>query len=196
GLYLDDNAVAPATAREVAAIIEQGGGRPIDGGIVGPPPTRPGTTRLHVSGAETEPVAALFAATDLKVVAIGPEIGAASALKMCYAAYTKGTLALLIAIRALASAEGVDEALVEEWAVSQPGLADRSLDAVSRSAGKAWRYVGEMREIASSFEARGLPGGFHRGAADLYEALAPFKDAEVTPDLAEVVDQLLSAQSA
>jgi 3-hydroxyisobutyrate dehydrogenase-like beta-hydroxyacid dehydrogenase len=196
GVYLDANAVAPATARRVASIVEEGGGRAIDGGIVGPPPERAGTTRLYVSGKETDRAEELFAGTALDVVAIGPRIGAASALKMSYAAYTKGSFALLIAIRAFAAAESVDEALLAEWAISQPGLADRSLSAVSRSAGKAWRYAGEMREIAASLEARGLPGGFHRAAAELYEALAPFKDAEAAPGLAEVVRQLLDSRPA
>jgi 3-hydroxyisobutyrate dehydrogenase-like beta-hydroxyacid dehydrogenase len=194
GVYLDANAVAPATARRVASIIEEAGGRAVDGGIVGPPPERAGTTRLYVSGTETDRAAELFAGTPLDVIAIGPKIGAASALKMSYAAYTKGSFALLIAIRALAAAEGVDEALLAEWAISQPGLADRSLGAVRRSAGKAWRYAGEMREIAQSFEAHGLPGGFHRAAAELYEALAPFKDAEAAPGLAEAVRQLLDTR--
>ncbi|MDP2620080.1 MAG: DUF1932 domain-containing protein [Hyphomicrobiales bacterium] len=194
GLYVDANAVAPSTVRQVASIVEQGGGRVVDGGIIGPPPTGAGMTRLYVSGTETDRVVELFAGTPLNVVAIAREVGAASALKMCYAAYTKGSAALLIAIRALAAAEGIDQTLLQEWAVSQPGLAERSQRSASRNAGKAWRYAGEMREIARSFEERGLPGGFHRGAADVYEALAPFKNAETAPGLEAAVRQLLGSR--
>src|SRR5215467_3819098 len=94
GIYVDANAVSPATAREI-------GGRFVDGGIIGPPPLEPGTTRLYLAGEEADAVAALFQRTLLEPHVISDEPGAASALKMAYAAWTKGTAAMLIAIRAL-----------------------------------------------------------------------------------------------
>lgn len=196
GLYLDANAVAPSTVRKVASIIEGSGGHTVDGGIIGPPPTRAGTTRLYVSGKQTDAIAALFAGASLEVVAIGQDVGTASAVKMCYAAYTKGSAALLIAIRALAAAEGIEQTLLQEWAVSQPDLADRSQRNSHQSAGKAWRYAGEMREISRSFEEQGLPGGFHAGAAELFEALAPFKNAEPAPGIEDLVRKLLGDRKA
>jgi 3-hydroxyisobutyrate dehydrogenase-like beta-hydroxyacid dehydrogenase len=116
--------------------------------------------------------------------------GAASALKMCYAAYTKGTAALLLAVRALAEAEGVTPTLLAEWDRSQPGLADRSQAAARGTGAKAWRFAGEMHEIADTFAAAGLPDGFHRAAAELYGRLAPLKDAPA-PDLDGVLALLL-----
>ena len=97
---------------------------------------------------------------------------------MAYAAWTKGSQALLLNIRALARAEGIEETLLAEWAGSQADLAARSERAAAGSAPKAWRWVGEMEEIADSFAAAGLPDGFHRGAAGLYERIAGFKDRE------------------
>ena len=88
GLYCDANAVSPATTREVAAVVEAGGATFVDGGIVGGPPTEPGT-RLYLSGGAAADVAALFAGTALEPVVLGSEIGAASALKMCYAGWSK-----------------------------------------------------------------------------------------------------------
>ena len=161
GIYVDANAVSPTTAREI-------GGRFVDGGIIGPPPREPGTTRLYLSGPEADTVAELFERTLLEPGVISDEPGAASALKMAYAAWTKGTAAMLIAIRALARAENVEELLLEEWRLSQPGLIERSGAAARSADRKGWRWVAEMEEIASTFAAAGLPDGFHRAAADVF----------------------------
>ena len=126
GLYLDANAVSPATAREIAEAATQGGARFVDGGIVGPPAVRPGTTQLYLSGDGAPEMAALFAGSALEAVDLEAEIGAASALKMCYAGFTKGSAALLLALRAAARAYGVEGGLLGEWARSQPGLEKRS----------------------------------------------------------------------
>ena len=106
--------------------------------------------------------------------------GAASALKMCYAAYTKGSGALLLAIRAVAQAEGVADALLDEWEISQQGLGERSELAAMGAGAKAWRFVGEMREIARTFRSAGLPGEFHDGAAEIYHRMAALRTADAT----------------
>jgi len=112
----------------------------------------------------------------MQAVIIGENPGQSSALKMCYAAWTKGSAALLLAVRGLAEAEGVTRSLLKEWAISQPGLEDRSKGAAAGTAPKAWRFVGEMEEIAATFRQAGLPDQFHLGAAALYELLREFKD--------------------
>jgi 3-hydroxyisobutyrate dehydrogenase-like beta-hydroxyacid dehydrogenase len=165
GLYVDANAVSPDTARAGAAVV---GARFVDGGIIGPPPSQPGTTRLYLSGAEAGSVAPLFGGSPLEAIVLDGGVGAASALKMTYAAWTKGTAALLVAIRATARAHGVDEDLLAEWAISQPRLADRYERAVDSSAEKGWRWVAEMREIAQTFAAAGQPDGFHLAAAEVF----------------------------
>ncbi len=169
GLYLDANAVSPATALEVAAIAEAGGAGYVDGGIIGPPPAAPGSTRLYLSGPRAAEVAALFGGTDVGARVVPPP-GTASAVKMAYASWTKGSAALLLAARALARAEGVEASLLEEWAISQPGLEKRWDGADRSAAAKGWRWVGEMEEIAAAMAAAGLPGGFHQAAAEMYRA--------------------------
>lgn len=173
GVYVDANAIAPSTAREIGALFD----RFVDGGIIGPPATQPGTTRMYVSGGEAQAIADLWAGSVLDVRVIDGGAGAASALKMAYATWTKVSGALLLDVRALAAAEGVEEALVAEWAISQPGAAERSVQTAQGVAPKAWRFVGEMEQIALAFAGAGLPDGFARGAAELYERLASFKDA-------------------
>jgi 3-hydroxyisobutyrate dehydrogenase-like beta-hydroxyacid dehydrogenase len=164
GIYVDANAVSPDTARAIAGRVP----RFVDGGIVGPPPRKPGTTRLYLSGAEAETVAELFFGGTLEPRVLSAEPGTASALKMTYAAWTKGGAALLLATLATAEAHGVGDALLAEWRTSVPEVEGR-LDSASRSAlTKGWRWVGEMEEIARTFAAGGLPSGFHEAAAEIY----------------------------
>jgi hypothetical protein len=139
-------------------------------------------------------VAELFSKSMLDARAIGSELGAASALKVAYASWTKGTDAVLLAIRAYAAYEGVDNALLEEWRISQPQLEKRCDRAAAVATPKAWRYVGEMEEIAEAFENAGLPGGFHKAAAEVCERLDAFKDrTDPAPTIAEVIDALRSS---
>ncbi len=187
GIYVDGNAVSPQTGREIGRIVEKGGATFVDGGIIGPPPRKPGTTRLYLSGEKAGAVAHLFEQGPLEAIAIDGGPGAASALKMAYAAYTKGTSALLIAIRALAMQAGVDKALLEEWGRSQPAVPARSESAARDNARKAWRFTGEMAEIAATLESVDLPGGFFHAAGEIYERLAKYKDVAGTPSAEEVI---------
>ena len=191
GIYADLNAVSPDTARAIGRVVEEAHARFIDGGIVGPPPATPGTTRLYLTGPEADQLASLFRDSAMEPIVLDGPIGAASALKVAYAAYTKGTAALLLAIRALAIREGVDAALRQEWARSQPELANRSDKALGGSVRKAWRFVGEMEENAATFAAAGLPDGFSAAAAEVYRRLNGYKDATALPPVAEIAAALV-----
>jgi 3-hydroxyisobutyrate dehydrogenase-like beta-hydroxyacid dehydrogenase len=168
GLYLDANAIAPATARRVASVIEAGGGRYVDGGIIGGPPTPTYGPRLYLSGPAAAEMGELLAGTMVDARVMSEDQTAASGVKMCFAAWTKGTSALLLGIRALAIAQGVEAPLLEEWHTSIPELDQRSLTAGQQAATKGWRWVGEMEEIAATFRSAGLPDGFHLAAADIF----------------------------
>src|SRR5713101_7625781 len=174
-VYVDANAVSPETARKVGAIVEKGGATFVDGGIIGPPARSAGSTRMYLSGPAAQQVAALFKDGPLEVIVLEGGAGAASALKVAFASYTKGTAALLLAIRAFARAEGVDAALVQEWAHTLPGLPGQCEGAVRGSARKA----------------AGLPDSFHRAAAELYRRLERYKDTDQPPSLAEATAVIL-----
>ena len=182
GTYLDANAIAPGTAREIAAMVEQGGGSYVDGGIIGAPPGPSHSPRLYLSGPSAAAVRDLFADAMVQALVISRDEAAASALKMCFAAWTKGTTALLLDVRALAIAEGVEGPLLAEWEHSLPDLAGRSLLSAQQAATKGWRWVGEMEQIAATFRAAGLPDGFHRAAAEIYAA--PDRDEVAAADAA------------
>ncbi len=172
GLYVDANAVSPGTAQEIATLITAGGGRYVDGGIIGLPPVTPGQTRLYLSGPHAQTVSELFVGSPLEARAIGGSPTAASAVKMAYAGWTKGSAALLLAVRALARAEGVEDTLLAEWALSQPSLPGRSLGSARSATAKGWRWIAEMEEISVSMTAAGLPGGFHEAAAEIFRRTA------------------------
>jgi 3-hydroxyisobutyrate dehydrogenase-like beta-hydroxyacid dehydrogenase len=177
GVYADANAISPATAREVAAIVEAGGASYVDGGIIGTPPVAPGFIRFYLSGARAGQVKQLFEGSPADVRVLGPDPAAASAMKMAYASWTKGSSALLLAARALARAEGVEDVLLAEWGISQPGLAERSAGAAGAAAAKGWRWIAEMEEIAATMAAAGLPEGFHQAAAEIYRRFPPADSA-------------------
>jgi 3-hydroxyisobutyrate dehydrogenase-like beta-hydroxyacid dehydrogenase len=196
GLYLDANAISPATVREVVAIVADGGADGVDGGIIGTPPVKPGFIRLYLSGPRAGDLRQLFDGTpvDARVVdhgGLSGVVGSASAVKMAYASWTKGSAALLLAARVLARAQGVEDVLLAEWGLSQPGLEERSGRAASSAAGKGWRWVAEMEEIAATMGAAGLPEGFHQAAAEIYRR-APH-DAEAGLDT--VLDALAAEKA-
>jgi 3-hydroxyisobutyrate dehydrogenase-like beta-hydroxyacid dehydrogenase len=179
GLYVDANAVSPGTAREGAGIVAASGAGYVDGGIIGTPPVAPGFIRLYLSGPRAGEVRELFEnspvdamVVDRGLVGGGGDVGAASAVKMAYASWTKGSAALLLAARALARAEGIEDVLLAEWGLSQPGLEARADGAARSAASKGWRWVAEMEEIAATMAAAGLPAGFHQAAAEIYRSSA------------------------
>jgi len=189
GLYADANAVSPARTRRIRDIVVNQGAEFVDGGIIGGPAWAMGCgTRLYLSGERAVEIRSYFEGTPLEAIAISEEIGAASALKMSFAAYTKGSSALLTAILAVAEKEGVRSELEQQWGESLSQQAHRG--AISNSA-KAWRFVGEMEEISDTFSDAGLPGEFHKGAAQVYTRLAGFKDATEAPDIELILKALL-----
>lgn len=188
GVYVDANAVAPETARMIESAVSGGAGF-VDGGVIGPPARQAGSTRLYLSGGRAGEIAALFDGSLLQACCLEGGPGSASALKMCYGAWTKGSAALLLAIAGLARREGVEDALRGEWGISQPDLAGLLENAARATVPKAWRFTGEMHEIAATFESNGLPDGFHRAAAEVYRRLSDFKDS-ASIDIDNALDSL------
>jgi 3-hydroxyisobutyrate dehydrogenase-like beta-hydroxyacid dehydrogenase len=180
-VFADANAISPATAREISAIVEAGGAGYVDGGIIGPPPAAAGRTRLYLSGVRAPQVRALFEGTFVDARDLGAAAGSASAVKVAYASWTKGTAALLLTTRALARAEGVEDVLLAEWAMSQPSLADASASAAKSAAAKGWRWIGEMEQIAAAMAALGLPEGFHQAAAEVYRRWPHLRQLQQAP---------------
>ena len=176
GLYIDANAVSPARVSRIGRTIESAGARFVDGSIIGLPARARGETWIYLSGPHAEKAAAYFSGGPLEVEVLEGEIGKASALKMVFAAQTKGLAALRAAVLAAADELGVLRDLERQWSRSGPPFAQVA-GSIQHVAPKAWRFVAEMEEIAATFEAAGVPGGFHRAAGEIFARLAAFKGA-------------------
>ena len=187
GLYADVNAVSPATVRQIGMRMAEAGIHFVDGGIIGLPPTQPGTTWLYLSGTEAALVAVCFAGGPLETSILGDDIGQASGLKMCFAANSKGTAALHTAILGAAQALGVRDALERQWDVYNPGFTAKSNARIRQVARKSWRFVGEMEEIAATLDDCGMPPDFHLGAAKIYARQEQFKDVGEDPPIEDIL---------
>jgi 3-hydroxyisobutyrate dehydrogenase-like beta-hydroxyacid dehydrogenase len=192
GLYLDANAISPQRAIKIGQMLEAKNVQFVDGGIIGGPAWTPKETWLYLSGEHAHEIISCFSNGPLETKIVGDEIGKASALKMCYAAYTKGSTALLSAILAAAESLGVRENLYQQWEMDEQGFSEQVNRRVVRVTAKAWRFEGEMKEIASTFQEAGLPKGFHLAAAEIYYRMANFKDAAELPPLTNVLKALLT----
>lgn len=179
-IFVDCNAIAPQTAQALEQLLNEAGTAFVDAGIIGGPP-RPDREgpHLYASGPRATDVAEL-SAYGLDVRVVGTRSGQASGLKMCYASITKGLTAL--ATEALVASRALDlqEALLAEL---QDLPIFRSLQrSVPGMPPKAYRWVGEMQEIARTFAALGLPPQMPEGAAALYAFVERTELGQETPE--------------
>jgi 3-hydroxyisobutyrate dehydrogenase-like beta-hydroxyacid dehydrogenase len=186
GLYVDANAISPGHA---AAIAELFGGNAVDGGIVGPPPRKTGTTRLYLSGERASEIASIFDGTALAPTVLDGPIGRASALKLAFAAYNKISIALAAQAGALAAAHGVLDELKELGAAELPGTPLGQLDVLPGAAARAWRWAPEMAEIADAWSAVQLAPELAIGAEQLFDRWRAHKDDDGAP-LGVLLDDL------
>jgi len=180
-LYVDCNAIAPHTVRQIETMITKAGARFVDASIIGPPPRKAGATRFYAAGPAVADFVGL-GAFGLEIIALGDQSGQASALKMCYAALTKGLTALGTELLVAAEALGVGPALAQELQGSQPLLLDLFKRQLPSMPPKARRWVGEMEEIAQTFAQIGLTPQILAGAADIYRFVGQSELAERTPE--------------
>lgn len=199
GIYVDCNAVSTETTQTTRQVLEDSGAHFVDGGIIGPPARKAGSTRLYLSGTKASAIVPLLAQGLLPGISISDKPGDASVLKMAYASYTKGHSALLLLARALASSAGIEQHLLAEWSLSQPDLEHRCNNEGAVAASKAWRFNGEMREIASTMQSASLPPQIHEGAAAVYDRLENFKyDADQAnadlPSIDSIIASMIGKQ--
>jgi 3-hydroxyisobutyrate dehydrogenase-like beta-hydroxyacid dehydrogenase len=169
GIYVDANAISPQEVENIAVILSSADIDFVDGGIIGPAARQEAVT-LYLSGESADSLALVLSCKPAKIQCIGTEVGQASALKMCYAAVSKGSSALQLASLMAASQLGVDQQLLERW--SEEGKTAPDSSALQD---KAWRFIGEMQAIADTFEAVGVTPDFHNAAKEIYTQLAEKK---------------------
>jgi len=190
-VFVDCNAVSVRTVASIAATIERAGAPFVDAGIIGGPPSERGTDGacIYASGAHARALAPL-AAYGMRVRYLDGPIGQASALKMSYAAITKGLIAIGSVAALGATRAGVVDALRTELRESQPAIApwlDRQLPTIAR---KAYRWIAEMHEIAEFLESPASGETIYRGAAQFYAHLAATNEDGNGGEAAEAIVQL------
>ena len=179
--FADCNAVSPRTTQAMADLVSGAGGRFIDASIIGGPPKPNAAPRFYVSG----PHASAMSGLDGRCIVVrdlGDEVGRASGIKMCYAALTKGSSALQYALLTVAERLGLTDELREELLFSQADTYRRMETQLPGIPSKAFRWIGEMEEIAATFEHAGVTPHFHRGAADVYRLVSRTPLADETPE--------------
>ncbi|MBM10346.1 MAG: hypothetical protein CMF69_12415 [Magnetovibrio sp.] len=179
-IYVDCNAIAPETASAIGLLVEEGGATFIDAGIIGLAPGKD-MTRFYVSGDDTSSMKALDGC-GFRVITMSGGGCQGSAIKMCYAALTKGTWTLQLALLLAAEKLGVREILPDEFANSQANDLFRMEQRLPFIPADARRWVGEMEEIAKCFKGVGVPDRFHKGAAEIFRVLAQTPFAKETRD--------------
>lgn len=180
-VYVDCNAVSPATVRSIGKMFEETGSRFVDAGIIGPPPKELGTTRFYASGTDTRKFE-MLKVYGLDVRIVGTEIGQASGLKMSYAALTKGSAALSTELLVASWRMGLYKTLIEEFKLSQPERYTWMEQGLPPMPTKSRRWIGEMEEIAKTFEELMLTPKIYQGAADIYRFVGKTPLAEETPE--------------
>ena len=180
-VFVECNAVSPATVRRVAEIIGPTGATLVDVGIIGPPPAKGNATKFYASGPRA-PAFDGLKQCGLDVRWVSATVGDASALKMCYGGITKGLQALATSMMISAKRHGVDQALSAELADSQAALLGWLDRSVTRMPPKAYRWVAEMEEGAATLETVGLPHQTMQGAARLYDWIARTPLGKETPE--------------
>lgn len=180
-LYVDCNAIAPQTARAIAARITSVGARFVDASIIGGPPRGGYVPRIYASGEDAE-VLVQFNAFGLHIIPIGERIGDASALKLCFASLTKGSAALYAQSMIAAQALGVAAPLREELQQSQSERLAQIMRGLPRLPVKARRFVGEMEEMSKMYTALGMSPNMLAGAAEVYRLIGRTPLADRTPE--------------
>jgi 3-hydroxyisobutyrate dehydrogenase-like beta-hydroxyacid dehydrogenase len=150
GIFVDANAISPQRSERIAAKFLEAGTRFVDGGIVGPPAIGDRRNYLYLSGPDADKIAELFEGSQVTPRVLGEDYKKASAMKMCFASHSKGGWALTLNTLAAARAYGVMDDLLDVWEIMGKALGDQQRAQLETTARKAWRFEGEMNEIADT----------------------------------------------
>jgi 3-hydroxyisobutyrate dehydrogenase-like beta-hydroxyacid dehydrogenase len=192
-LFAECNAIAPELCREMQGVLSEAGARYVDASIIGGPPRNGSSPRVYASGdnaAEFEQLRDF----GLDVRNLGPQLGRASGIKMCYAAMTKGTTALHAELLIAAEKLGLTKELMAEFSGSQPAVVARMEGWMPTMPAKSRRWVSEMEEIEKTFSDLGMTPNIFKGVADMYRMIGATSLGDENPetrdkdrDLAETI---------
>ena len=180
-VYIDCNAVAPDTMREIDRELQAAGSRCLDGGLIGPPPRGTAKVNLYISGPGSSDLAQI-GNEQLLVHILTERMCDASAVKMCYSAFNKGTQGLLLETLMASHRLGVADIVEKQLLSSKSDMYQWLLGALPTMPPKAYRWVPEMYEIARTFEGVGMTPRIFQGEADMFEMIAATALGKETPE--------------
>ena len=192
-LFAECNAIAPELSKEMEGVLQGAGARYVDASIIGGPPRNGSSPRVYVSGENATEFEQLRD-FGLDVRNLGPQLGRASGIKMCYAAMTKGTTALHAELLIAAEKLGLTKELMAEFNGSQPAVVSRMEGWMPTMPAKSRRWVSEMEEIEKTFSDLGMTPNIFKGVADIYRMIGATALGDENPesrnkdrDLAETI---------
>ena len=170
-VFAECNAIAPELSKEMEGVLQGAGARYVDASIIGGPPRNGSSPRIYVSGDNATEFEQLRD-FGLDVRNLGPQLGRASGIKMCYAAMTKGTTALHAELLIAAEKLGLTKELMAEFSGSQPAVVSRMEGWMPTMPAKSRRWVSEMEEIEKTFSDLGMTPNIFKGVADIYRMIS------------------------
>ncbi|MEU6069218.1 DUF1932 domain-containing protein [Streptomyces sp. NPDC047082] len=187
GIYVDGNAVSPATMANISAIVQGSGATAVDGSVIGSPPSDSKSPRLYLSGpaGALRLVAQLFEGSTVQARLLSGEIGQASALKLSYSSYQKTSRVLAAVSYALARDYGVAEELLD---IAQGRTTSYLTETgyIPKVAARSWRWSPEMEEVAATLRDAGLPAELAEAAAAVMSRWDDLRDSSLgTPEVLE-----------
>tara|TARA_B100000749_G_scaffold68939_1_gene51740 strand:- start:14 stop:856 length:843 start_codon:yes stop_codon:yes gene_type:complete len=192
-LFAECNAIAPELSKAMGGVLQGAGARYVDASIIGGPPRNGSSPRIYVSGDNATEFEQLRD-FGLDVRNLGPQLGRASGIKMCYAAMTKGTTALHAELLIAAEKLGLTKELMAEFSGSQPAVVSRMEGWMPTMPAKSRRWVSEMEEIEKTFSDLGMTPNIFKGVADIYRMISATVLGDENPesrnkdrDLAETI---------
>ncbi|GGO55353.1 6-phosphogluconate dehydrogenase [Streptomyces daqingensis] len=193
GIYVDANAVSPATMARIDATAARGGVTVVDGSIIGSPPSASKSPRLYLSGPEDSlaAVASLFTGSAVHPHVLPGGVGRASALKLSYSSYQKTSRVLAAVSYALAREYEVDEALLD---IAQGRTTSylAETDYIPQVAARSWRWGPEMEEAAATLREAGLPAELAEASAAVMSRWENLRDSSL--GIPEVLEHLHEAR--
>lgn len=191
--YLDVNSVSPGTKRQVAAIVERGGGRYVEAAVMAPIHPRRIAVPMLLGGPHAEAFCAVAAELGFEGATFcSTEIGVASATKMCRSVIIKGMESLLTESMLAARYYGVERDVLasldnllrtDNWEELTHYMLSRSLE-------HGVRRAEEMREASATVRDAGIEPWMSLGTVERQQWISRFRDALGEDTLAGLLDSV------
>lgn len=173
-IYVDLNSVSPTCKHNVAAAVAPSGAAFVEFAVMSPVEGLGIKSPILAGGGKAEALATWLNAFGMKIKPVSPEIGVASATKLCRSIVIKGLEAIMIDLNLAADKAGVKPAVLASLTASYPGMdwAEVAAYMPPRVERHGVRRAAEMREAARMMREMGLNGDFSDAIAARHDSYA------------------------